>query len=244
MSGVLETFTGELRYTSYAEGRRGAERGRESFRVDIHADGARVLAAHAEIDDAPCVVRDVNQRIGPDGRPKDSFVRIAVDGQFRGSGWFRFGKNIAECEAITTIEGRISQRMELDSPLVAFGNHAIINDGFLLSLYDLSQGPGTQLIEHMYLSSPDHRGATGPMFFPINLAIQYHGLEEIEVEAGRFEAHKFSLPDVPGLLEKHPDYDLWCTSDGHYILLKAAVGGYMQTRYELGVLNHIRHDGA
>ena len=82
------------------------------------------------------------------------------------------------------------------------------------------------------------------MFFPIKLAIQYHGLEEIEVEAGRFEAHKFSYPDVPGLLEEHPEYELWCTSDGHYILLKAEVGGYMQTRYELGVLNHIRHDVA
>lgn len=244
MSGVLETFTGELCYTSNQEGRRGVERGRESFRIDIHRDGSRVLAAHAEIDDEPSVVRDVNQRIGPDGRPEDSFVRIAVDGKFRGSGWFRFGKTIAECEAMTTMEGRISQRMELDSPLVAFGNHAIINDGFLLSLYDLSQGPGTQMIEHLYLSSPDHRGATGPMFFPIKLAIQYHGLEKIEVKAGQFEAYRFSFPDVSGLLEEHPEYDLWCTSDGNYILLRAAVGGYMQTRYELSSLNQIRHDGS
>lgn len=242
MGGVIETFTGEIRYTSTAEGRQGAERGRESFRIDIHRDGSRILAAHAEIDDAPSVVRDVNQRIGADGRPTDGFVRIAVDGKFRGSGWFRFGKNIAECEAMTTIEGRISQRMALEAPLVAFGNHAIINDGFLLSLYDLSQGPGVQMIEHMYLSSPDHRGATGPMFFPIKLAIQYHGREEIEVEAGRFDAHRFSYPDVPGLLLKHPQYDLWCTSDGNYILLRAAVGGYMQTRYELGSLHHVRLD--
>ena len=62
MGGVSETFTGELRYTSNAEGRQGVERGRESFRIDIHQDGSRVLAAHAEIDDAPPVVRDVNQR--------------------------------------------------------------------------------------------------------------------------------------------------------------------------------------
>ena len=241
MGGVLESFTGEIIYTSSEEGRRGEERGRESFRIDIHEDGSRVVAAHGEIDDAPSVARDVNQRFGPDGKPTESFVRIAVGGEFRGSGWFRFGKVVAECEAMTTVEGRISQRVELERPLVAFGNHAMINDGFLLSRYDLSQGPGTQLIEDMYLSSPDHRGATGPMLFPIQLVIQYHGREELEVEAGRFEAHKFSFPDVPGLPKEHPEYDLWCTTDGNYILLKAAVGGYMQTRYELGALNHVGH---
>ena len=79
------------------------------------------------------------------------------------------------------------------------------------------------------------------MLFPIQLVIQYHGREELEVEAGRFEAHKFSFPDVPGLPKEHPEYDLWCTTDGNYILLKAAVGGYMQTRYELGALNHVGH---
>ena len=242
MSGVVESFTGEIRYTSTAADRMGAERGRESFRMDIHRDGSRILAAHAEIDDAPPVVRDVNQRFGPDGLPQDSFVRIAVGGAFRGSGWFRFGRTVAECEAITTLEGRLSQRLELDSPLIAFGNHAIINDGFLLSLYDLSKGPGRQRFERLYLSSPDHRGATGPMFFPIDLVIAYHGQEEITVEAGTFNAHRFSFPDVPGLPEEHPDYDLWCTADGNYILLRAQVGGYMQTRYELGVLNHVRHD--
>lgn len=241
MSGVVESFVGELRYTSSAPGREGAERGRESFRMDLHRDGSRVLAAHAEIDDAPPVVRDVNQRIGPDGLPQDSFVRIFVDGCFRGSGWFRFGPTMAECEAITTVEGRLSQRLELDSPLLAFGNHAIINDGFLLSLFDLEKGPGDQLVERLYLSSPDHRGATGPMFFPVSLMIRFHGRESLTVEAGTFDALHFSFPDVPGLPEEHPDYHLWCTADGHYILLKAEVGGYMQTRYELGVLHHIRH---
>lgn len=78
------------------------------------------------------------------------------------------------------------------------------------------------------------------MFFPIKLAVQYHGREEIEVEAGRFDAHRFSYTDVTGLLLKHPQYDLRRTSDGNYILLRAAVGGYMQTRYELGSLHHVR----
>ena len=76
MVAVIESLVGELLYTSDAPERTGQERGRESFRMDIHPDGSRVISAHAEIDDAPSVVRDVSLRIAPDGRPADCFARI------------------------------------------------------------------------------------------------------------------------------------------------------------------------
>jgi hypothetical protein len=244
MNGVIESFLGELAYTSGASDRLGANRGREHFRIDLHPDGSKVISAHCEIDDPPAVVRDVSLRLDTQGRPADCFVRIAVGGAFRGSAWFNFGADHAECEASTMLEGRVSQRMRLKRPLPAFGNHAIINDGALLSQYDLSKGPGTQVVENLLLSSPDHRGATGPMLFAVDLAIQYHGNETVTVEAGTFEAHKFSYTDVPGMLVEHPIYDLWCTADGNYVLLKAEVGGYMKTRYELVELNHVKHGAA
>lgn len=233
MSGVIKSITGTIRYTSTKPDRMGHERGREYFRIDVHADGCRTIAAHGEIDDAPAVVRDVNLRVGPDKLPQESFVRIAVGGQFRGSGWFRFSPTQAECEAMTAVEGRVSQCIDLASPLVAFGNHAMVNDGFLLNLYDLSAGPGIQIFRNILLSSPDHRGATGPLLFPIDLAIEFVGQESITVDAGTFDALHFRFTDIPGLLLEHPPYDLWCTNDGDYVLLKAAVGGYMQTAYEL-----------
>ncbi|MCA8892327.1 hypothetical protein [Hyphomonas sp.] len=244
MSGVTQSFIGELGYTSCAPERLGETRGRESFRIDLHHDGSKVITAHCEIDDPPPVVRDVSLRLDPQGRPADSFVRIAVGGSFRGSAWFNFSATQAECEANTTIEGRVSQRMAVECGVPAFGNHAIINDGALLSQFDLSKGPGTQLVKSMLLSSPDHRGATGPMLFPVDLAILYHGKETLEVKAGQFEAHKFSFTDVPGMLVEHPNYDIWCTTDGHYVFLKAEVGGYMQTRYELTRLDHVKHGPA
>lgn len=231
--GVTRSITGTIRYTSDQEHRRGQERGREHFRIDVHADGARAIAAHGEIDDAPAVVRDVNLRVGADRSPLECFVRIAVGGAFRGSAWFRFADDVAECEAFTALEGRVRQRMALPKPLAAFGNHAMINDGFLLSLYDLSQGPGVQVTERLLLSSPDHRGATGPMLFAVDLAIEYVGEVELTVAAGTFHALHFRMVDVPGLPLEHPPYDLWVTADGDYVLLKAMVGGYMQTAYEL-----------
>ncbi|WP_269792535.1 hypothetical protein [Stenotrophomonas sp. Iso1] len=239
MSGVIRSITGTLRYTSNQAHRMGVERGRESFRLDVHRDGSRVLAAHCEIDDAPAVVRDVNLRLDANNLPQECFVRIAVGGQFRGSGWFAFGPTEAQCESTTTVEGRISQRFPLQAPLQAFGNHAIINDSYAMSLYDLSQGPGKQTF-FMLLSSPDHRGATGPMIFPVSLAIEYVGEEEIEVIAGRFKARHFRILDV-GMPEEHPDYDLWVTADEHYIVLRATVTGYMQTAYELDSYAVVEH---
>ncbi len=238
--GVKRSITGTILYTSTKVERLGAERGREHFRIDIHADGCRTIAAHGEIDDAPSVVRDVNLRVDAKLLPQESFVRIAVGGAFRGSAWFRFDDRLAECEAFTTVEGRVSQSMKLDEPLPAFGNHAMVNDGFLLSLYDLSQGPGVQVTKRMLLSSPDHRGATGPMLFAIDLAIEFVGRETIKVAAGEFAALHFRLVDIPGLPLEHPPYDLWCTDDGDYVLLKAIVGGYMQTAYELTAYDRSR----
>lgn len=231
--GITRSITGAIVYTSTKPERLGAERGREHFRIDLHADGCRTIAAHGEIDDAPAVVRDVNLRVGADLRPQESFVRIAVGGEFRGSAWFRFSDTKAECEAFTSVEGRVSQCMALSHPLPAFGNHAMINDGFLLNLYDLSKGPGVQVIKNMLLSSPDHRGATGPMLFAIDLAIEFVGREMLTVAAGAFAALHFRFVDIPGLPLEHPAYDLWCTDDGDYVLLRAKVGGYMQTFYEL-----------
>ena len=83
------------------------------------------------------------------------------------------------------------------------------------------------------LSSPDHRGATGPMLFPITMNIEYVGEETVTVGAGTFDALHFRFVGTPGLPEEHPPYDIWCTNDGDYLFLKGAVGGYMQTYYEL-----------
>ncbi|KRG66719.1 hypothetical protein ABB27_12755 [Stenotrophomonas terrae] len=239
MTGIARSISGTIQYTSNQSHRQGAERGRENFQLDVHRDGSRVLAAHCEIDDAPPVVRDVNLRVDADNLPRECFVRIAVGGQFRGSGWFSFSPTEAQCESSTTVEGRVSQRFPLQSPLLAFGNHAIINDAYAMSLYDLSQGPGKQSF-FMLLSSPDHRGATGPMIFPVQLAIEYVGEEEIEVIAGRFKARHFRILDV-GMPEEHPDYDLWVTADEHYIVLRATVTGYMQTAYELSSYTVVEH---
>ena len=99
---------------------------------------------------------------------------------------------------------------------------------------DRSQGPGKRFLDKVMLSSPDHRGATGPLLFAMGFGIQYVGEERVTVGAGEFNAYHFQVTDTAGNLpEEHPPYNVWCTADEDYILLKAGAEGYMMTHYEL-----------
>lgn len=226
------TAVGHILYTSEKPDRMGQERGREIFTLTHHEDGSRTLTAHSEIDDAPSVVRDVSQTVGKDWYPMDSAVRITVGGKFTGSAWFRFGDGFAECETHTALEGRVSQRMETQGRIRGFGNHAIANDGWMNNAYDLTKGPGTQRIPRILVSSPDHRGATGPLLFGMGVGLRLVGRETIDVKAGTFDSLHFQViaDEMP---EEHPPYDVWTTADGDYIFLKGRVTGYMKTYYEL-----------
>lgn len=227
------TYRGTIAYTSQKPDRMGQERGRETFHVTVHSDGRRTCSAHSEIDDRPSVMRDIVYALDADWMPTDCFVRLSVNDRFTGTGWFRFGPDFAECETHTALDGRVTQRMETKGRLRAFQNHAIVCDAWHMHLFDRNKGPGVQSIDEMLLSSPDHRGATGPMLFRIGFGVEYVGEESIEVKAGRFDALHFRFVSAPGLPEAHPPYDIWCTNDGDFVFLRGSIQGYMQTFYEL-----------
>lgn len=232
------TIRGTLKYLSKQESRYNEERGREYFTLTQQCDGTDVLLAHCEIDDKPAVIRDVVQALDhKTSAPIDCSVRLTVGDRFEGSGWFRFRESYVECETFNQRDGRITQRIEVDSPVQWMQCHPITGDALLMKLYDLSKGPGKQYFPNMMLSSPDHRGATGPLAFPLGFSIVYVGEEEITVEAGTFKARHFQVTDTAGELpEEHPPYNLWCTADDDYIILRAGAEGYMNTHYELADL--------
>lgn len=239
------TIRGRLLYTSRQPGREGRERGREFFALTVHADGARTLHAHCEIDDAPAVIRDVTLALGAHGRPTDAAVRLSVGDRFVGSAWFRFGARELECEAYTALEGRVSQRAAVAAPIGMFGTHPIQADSLLVALADRALGPRPQGFPELWMCSLDHRGATGPLLMrhPTGLRLAFLGEERVKVAAGEFDAWRFAIGDdaardaadgetrnEPG---RHPPYELWCTADGDFVVLKAQVSGYMMTAYEL-----------
>ncbi|WP_350288886.1 hypothetical protein [uncultured Croceitalea sp.] len=232
---------GHILYTSKKAERMNQERGREFFTLTTQSDDTVVMQAHCEIDDEPNVVRDVVLAMEKDGTPIDCSVRLSVGDKFEGSGWFRVTPEYAECEMINVKDGRISQRIETETPAKWLQAHPILGDGLLMKLYDLSKGVGKQMITNFLLTSPDHRGATGPMLFKMaKMSIEYLGDEEVTVLAGTFKARHFAVGDTAGsLLEEHPPYHVWVTADDDYLLLKAGAAGYMQTHYELESVEYI-----
>ncbi|RKR15215.1 hypothetical protein CLV91_1297 [Maribacter vaceletii] len=230
-----KTIRGYIRYTSKKPERLDKERGREFFTITTQSDAKVVMQAHCEIDDAPNVVRDVVLAMEKDGTPLDCSVRLSVGNQFEGSGWFRITPSYAECEMINRSDGRISQKIEVTTPVRWLQAHPIVGDGILMKAYDISKGPGKQVLKDFMLTSPDHRGATGPLLFKMTkMSIEYIGEEEITIAAGTFKARHFAVGDTAGsLLEEHPPYHVWVTADEDYLFLKANAAGYMQTHYEL-----------
>ena len=235
---------GHIKYTSKKPERMDQERGRVYFTLTTQTDDTLVMQAHCEIDDEPNVLRDVIVAMKKDGTPIDCSVRLSVGDTFEGSGWFRVTPTYSECEMINARDGRISQRIETATPVKWLQAHPILGDGLLMKTYDLSKGKGKQLLENFLLTSPDHRGATGPMLFKMaKMSIEYHGEEEITIAAGTFKARHFSVGDTAGsLLEEHPPYHVWVTADDDYLFLKAGAAGYMQTHYELESVEYINYN--
>ena len=235
-----ERIRGRIRYTSKKPEMLDQVRGDEIFNITRHADGKMTIRAHCEIHEpAPTVLRDVVYSMDEIGNPMDCHVRIVVNDEFMGSGWFNFtldetrsGK--IECESYSPSIGRLSQVMETNGSFDGFGTHPIIGDAQMCRVIDRSQGP-TRREVRVFLPSPDHRGATPPLVSEVRIGLEYVGDETVAVEAGTFDCHHFRYVDDegPGMGgTQHPNYDMWVTRDD-FIFVKGGVGGYMMTRYEL-----------
>jgi len=234
MSHRHRTIRGAIRYTSKQPERMNAERGREYFSLTRQCDEVLVMHAHCEIDDEPNVVRDVVMAMDNRSAPLDCHVRLSVGDRFEGSGWMYFTEDKACCETWSASEGRIQQEILTEGRVRWLQAHPIAGDGLLMKLYDLEQGPGKTFFPNLMLTSPDHRGATGPELFVAGFGLRYVGEEDVAVAAGDFAARHFQVVDTAGNLpEEHPPYDVWVSADDDYLLLKASVAGYMRTHYEL-----------
>lgn len=234
-----ETIRGTLRYTSKKPQILDKVRGGETFIITRHVDGRQTMRAHCAIDEnAPRVLRDVIMNLDPDWNPVSGLVQLTVDEKFVGSTWYHFTDTMAECEGFTVREGRISQKVALEGYAPVFGTHPIQGDAWTVRCYDLSKGPGKQIIPTYLMSSLHHRGADGPMLLlQRDLLLAYIGEETITVEAGTFDTLHFRITenddDTYMGTDRHPPYHAWVTADGSYIMVKAYCTGYMQTYYEL-----------
>ena len=234
-----KNIRGKLAYTSKKPEMLDQSRGHELFHITKHTDGQMTLRAHCEIEEPdPTVMRDVVLTLNDKQSSNGLFYTLNCGDEFMGSGLFIFNldedrNGTIECESYGPSIDRVSQKKETSGSFDAFGTHPIVGDGWNCRSIDISNGPGVYQMR-AFMPSLDHRGATPPMISELTIGVEYHGLEEINVQAGTFTCHRFSYIDDVGFNEgvKHPPYDIWVTEED-YVCVKAEVTGYMMTYYEL-----------
>lgn len=210
--------------------------GGEWWTYTVHGDGTRTVRAMCEIEHREVtgrsVLRDVTYSMDDRFRPLDAFVRLTVNDRFRGSAWFRFAEDHAECEGFAADLGRYRQRWPLATRALAFGSHPLFCDTLLCARFDHSRPERVQRLDQVLLSSLEHDGASGPMLGAISFSIEYVGRERVTVPAGTFEADHYRFLLDGALPKDHPVEELWCVPR-EYTFVKVRIGGYIATSYEL-----------
>ena len=231
---------GKILYTAERDGKN-LESGREWFSMTVHEDGQRTVRSHCEIEQGlvadRTVIRDVTYTVDRDFKPLDGFVRLHRSGEYLGSGWFRVTDGLAECESHNVLDGRVSQRFELDKPVPSLGAHALTCDILHLGRFDHGTGEPIQAVRGAMLTSLEHDGCSGPLLASIDFDIEYVGRETIEVPAGRMETDHYRFLLEGTLPQEHPTEELWCIPE-EFIFVKITVGGYMNARFELAELEY------
>jgi hypothetical protein len=200
------SYSGKVLYITDGKG----EMGREMFYVTIQPDGTRTLRATCEMDDDR-LLRDVVITLDDTWRPLDAFVRLTIQEAFSGVAWFRFTDTLAECEAYTAKEGRISQTFQTPSHAVSLGTHPVHSDAWGLARFKARKpGDEVETTGLNFTSSFSPNGGSGPYLMPSagRITRRYIGLEDIEVPAGRFKGHHFQM-----VFKEYPPIDIWATGE-------------------------------
>jgi hypothetical protein len=153
----LSLITGHLLYRRKSTG---AIRGREDFSITENRDGSATLAALAVTYDSK-FVRHVTYTRAPDGRPRDVFVRLQVDGALVGTGYFRLDEENLHITTDTAMTGHTVQTLKVPADFFSIVTHSVVLDGWIVLNYDWKAG-GLQR-RTFYNTSTLWNGTDGPL---------------------------------------------------------------------------------
>ncbi len=150
-------ITGRLLYRRKSTG---SLRGREDFSITENRDGTVTMESLAVTDDSR-FVRHVVYTKGVDGRPKDAFVRLQVDGALVGSGYFRVEGGTLHLTTDTTMTGHTVQSVKVPTDFFSLVTHSVMLDGWIVLNYDWKIGGLQKRV--FYNTSTLWNGTDGPL---------------------------------------------------------------------------------
>lgn len=206
-----------LRYTTgrllYLKRSTGAVRGREDFSITENRDGTATLVALASTDDSK-FVRHVVYTRAPDGRPRDVFVRLQVNGNLVGSGYFRLEGDTLHITTDTAMTGHTVQTVKAPADFFSVVTHSVMLDGWIALNYDWEVG-GLQR-RTFYNTSTLWNGTDGPLGRMETYRITALNDAEVTTPAGTFSCRHVRM-DADFL--KVPSSDIYVTGK-HPVLVK------------------------
>ncbi len=138
----------------------GTIRGREDFSITENRDGTVTMESLAITDDSR-FVRHVLYTKGIDGRPKDAFVRLQVDGDLVGSGYFRVEGGTLHLTTDTSKTGHTVQSVDVPTDYFSLVTHSVMLDGWIVLNYDWKMGGLQKRV--FYNTSTLWNGTDGPL---------------------------------------------------------------------------------
>lgn len=206
----LAYITGRLIYRRKSTG---VIRGREDFSITENRDGTATLAAIAVTDDSK-FVRHVTYTRSADGRPKDAFVRLQVDGALVATGYFRLDERDLHITTDTAMTGHTVQVVKAPADFFSIVTHSVVLDGWIVLNYDWKAG-GLQR-RTFYNTSTLWNGTDGPLGRMETYRVS--GFEDADVDspAGTFRCRHVRM-DADFL--KVPPSDIFVTGR-HNVLVK------------------------
>ena len=204
---------------SYLKKSTGLQRGCEDWWLTRNRDGTTTMRCLAMTDDSK-FVRDVTLTRDKDGRPTDAYVRLMVEKQLIGIGYFRIegDKLYVVADGIET--GHCVQTVKIPTGLFGIVTHAVMLDGWAIFNYERAKG-GEQM-RTIYNTSTRWDGTDGPLGRLETYRINLLGEEEVTVPAGTFKATHFTIDSD---FTKSPTSHLWVAGEDR-ILLRYDWGGF------------------
>ena len=194
---ILRWAQGTIAYRVKSTGR---VNGFEHWRLDVHPDGTKSMAATVRYQPRP-VMRHVFHRVDAADNPLDTFASYWIDGSWRGNAWYvmdepRWSGRILSGEGVQT------HTVEPEQPF-AMVPHVLAVDSWRARLVDKStSGKQPILGYNMDATALGPNSLQGKLF---HYDIEYLGKQRITVPAGDFDTEHFRIEDVVDLYLFGPD---------------------------------------
>ncbi len=178
----------------------GVVNGYETWRLSVHPDGSRTMAATVQY--APRdIQRHVVQRVDGAFKPLEAYALYWIDGQWRGSATVNASNKKLNINA-STPSGVQTQSFEIGDTL-AIVPHVLATDSWRAMIYDKAKG-GTQPIP-AYNFNATGEGPMGLLGKVMSYKLTYVGAENVSVPAGTFATDHYRVEDAVDLFITGPD---------------------------------------